>query len=59
MARKKISETVTENIFRDFYGVDTFMEKSAIPSAMVLHQKKVRLIVAIPIFSMMAMIIVL
>ena len=27
------SETVTENVFRNFYGAITFMEKSAIPSA--------------------------
>lgn len=28
---KNISETKTENIFRDFYGATTFIEKSAIP----------------------------
>ena len=28
----KASETVTENIFREFHGVNTFIEKSAIPS---------------------------
>ena len=28
---KKISETRTENIFRDFYGSDVFIEKNAIP----------------------------
>lgn len=33
MAKKKASETTTENIFRDFYGARTFIEKSAIPSA--------------------------
>ena len=27
----KTSETVTENIFRDFYGANVFIEKSAIP----------------------------
>ncbi|MGP1474529.1 MAG: N-6 DNA methylase [Treponema sp.] len=27
----KISETITENNFRDFYGAKTFIEKSAIP----------------------------
>ena len=27
------SETVTEGIFRDFYGIGTFIEKSAIPSS--------------------------
>lgn len=29
----RISETVTENIFRDFYGSDVFIEKSAIPES--------------------------
>ena len=29
---KKASETVTEGIFRNFYGATTFIEKSAIPS---------------------------
>lgn len=28
----KSSETITENIFRDFYGANTFVEKSAIPN---------------------------
>lgn len=28
----KISETITENIFRDSYGCKTFIEKSAIPT---------------------------
>lgn len=32
MANKKMSETITENIFRDYYGSNTFIEKSAIPS---------------------------
>lgn len=31
MGRKNNSETITENIFRDFYGVKEFIEKSAIP----------------------------
>ena len=31
MSGIKISETVTENIFRNFYGATTFIEKSAIP----------------------------
>lgn len=30
--KDKKSETITENIFREFYGNDTFIEKSAIPS---------------------------
>ena len=28
---KLVSESITENIFRDFYGAKTFIEKSAIP----------------------------
>ena len=27
----KKSETITENIFREYYGSSTFLEKSAIP----------------------------
>ena len=34
------SETVTENIFRDFYGAKTFIEKSAIPSTYGFVSKK-------------------
>ena len=33
MRRNKSSETVTENLFRNYYGSDTFIEKTAIPSA--------------------------
>lgn len=40
MARRKVSETVTENLFRDFYGADTFIEKSAIPSVYGFTSKK-------------------
>lgn len=40
MARKKVSETVTENLFRDFYGASTFIEKSAIPSGYGFTSKK-------------------
>lgn len=40
MARKRVSETVTENLFREFYGSDTFIEKSAIPSAYGFTSKK-------------------
>lgn len=40
MARKKVSETVTENLFRDFYGANTFIEKSAIPSGYGFTSKK-------------------
>lgn len=32
MIKKKPSETTTENIFREFYGVNAFIEKGAIPS---------------------------
>ena len=32
MANAKVSETITENIFRDFYRNDNFIEKSAIPA---------------------------
>lgn len=32
MAKTKVSETVTENIFRNFYRNDGFIEKSAIPA---------------------------
>lgn len=31
MGGGKTSETVTENLFRDFYGANTFIEKSSIP----------------------------
>ena len=34
------SETVTENIFRDFYGPNTFIEKSAIPTSYGFISKK-------------------
>ena len=37
---KNISETKTENIFRDFYGATTFIEKSAIPSEHGFKSKK-------------------
>ncbi len=37
---KKISETVTENIFRNFYGANIFIEKSAIPSGYGFTSKK-------------------
>ena len=29
MAKGKTSETITENIFRSFFGAKTFIEKSA------------------------------
>lgn len=37
---KKVSETTTENIFRDFYGSKTFIEKSAIPKSYGFVSKK-------------------
>ena len=37
---KITSETKTENIFRDFYGATTFMEKSAIPAEYGFKSKK-------------------
>lgn len=40
MARKKVSETVTENIFRDFYGANTFIENRLYRPAMALLQKR-------------------
>lgn len=36
----KASETITENIFRAFYGADMFIEKSAIPSEYGFISKK-------------------
>lgn len=38
--KKNISETKTENIFRDFYGTTTFVEKSAIPTEYGFKSKK-------------------
>ncbi|MBO7145726.1 MAG: N-6 DNA methylase [Salinivirgaceae bacterium] len=40
MAKQKISESVTENLFRGFYGSNTFIEKSAIPSGYGFVSKK-------------------
>lgn len=40
MVQKKSSETVTENIFRSFYGSDVFIEKSAIPKEYGFVSKK-------------------
>ncbi len=37
---KEISETNTENIFRNFYGATTFIEKSAIPSQYGFKSKR-------------------
>lgn len=44
----KTSETVTENLFRDFYGANTFIEKSSIPDKYGFVSK-VRLIKVIQI----------
>ena len=40
MNNSKKSETITENIFRDFYGASTFIEKSAIPKEFSFKSKK-------------------
>jgi len=40
MANRKTSETITENIFRNFYGSNTFIEKSAISSGYGFTSKK-------------------
>ena len=37
---KKVSETNTENVFRSFYGSNTFIEKSAIPAKFGFVSKK-------------------
>ncbi|WP_407445954.1 N-6 DNA methylase [Fibrobacter sp.] len=37
---KTVSETTTENIFRNFYGSQTFIEKSAIPKSYGFTSKK-------------------
>ena len=38
--KSNISETITENIFRNFYGSNTFIEKSAIPKTYGFTSKK-------------------
>ena len=38
--KNKESETITEGIFRDFYGPTTFIEKSAIPAEYGFRSKK-------------------
>lgn len=40
MTQKINSETVTENIFREFHGSTTFIEKSAIPTEFGFESKK-------------------
>ena len=37
---KRTSETITENLFRRYYGADIFIEKSAIPSVYGFISKK-------------------
>ncbi len=37
---KPISETITENLFRNYYGTTTFLEKSAIPKSYGFTSKK-------------------
>lgn len=37
---KDVSETTTENIFRNFYGAETFIEKSAISNNYGFTSKK-------------------
>ena len=38
--KANISETNTENVFRTFYGANTFIEKSAIPKEYGFVSKK-------------------
>ena len=40
MVSNKQSESITENIFREFYGVSVFIEKSAIPKSYGFTSKK-------------------
>lgn len=40
LIEKQVSETITENIFRDYYGASTFIEKSAIPKSYGFVSKK-------------------
>lgn len=40
LKNKKASETITEGIFRAFYGATTFIEKSAIPKSYGFKSKK-------------------
>lgn len=37
---KKASESITENIFRDYYGAKTFLEKASIPNEYGFESKK-------------------
>lgn len=40
MPKLKVSETITENLFREYYGATEFIEKSAIPSDYGFVSKK-------------------
>lgn len=40
LIKKTVSETITENIFREYYGAKTFIEKSAIPKKYGFVSKK-------------------
>lgn len=40
MTKNKVSETITENIFRGYYGSSEFIEKSAIPPKFGFKSKK-------------------
>lgn len=48
---KQVSESITENIFRNYYGPNTFIEKSAIPKSYGFTQKRELVIRDIQIFS--------
>lgn len=47
---KSNSETITENLFRDYYGPNMFIEKTAIPRFVALRQKKEQIMQVIRIF---------
>lgn len=50
LTQTQSSETNTENIFREFYGVKTFVEKSAISKDYGFTSKKALDLKAIQIF---------
>lgn len=56
---KNTSETKTENLFRDFYGSKTFVEKSAIPTVYGFKSKKAQNIRDIQTFFWIEKIILL
>lgn len=49
----RTSESVTENIFRDFYGSNVFIEKSAIPNSYGFLSKSDTENIGYPDFSIM------